>query len=146
MRPDDPYYFDLRGQILMENRRAGAATVAYQKAADLAPRNALIQGGLGRALLADGRPKDALEALERSRARDFQNAFVLRDLGQAYAQLGQDGMAALATAERYALQGRIEDAGRHARRAMALLSEGSAPWRRAEDVVVTAKRLTKGKK
>ena len=145
LRPDDPYYLDLRGQILMENRRTDAAISAYRQAAELAPRNSLIQGSLGRALLADGQPRAALEPLERARSGDYRNAYVLRDLGQAYAHLGQDGMAALATAERFALQGEMTDAARHARRALALLPEGSAPWRRAEDVLVTAERMTKRK-
>ncbi len=145
-RPDDPYYYDLRGQILMENRRTKPAIDAYRRAAELDPGNALIQGGLGRALLADGQPQAALDPLERARMGDYRNAFVLRDLGQAYAHLGRHGMAALASAERYALMGQAFDALRHARRAMALLPEGSAAWRRAEDVLVSAERLTKGKK
>lgn len=146
IRPDDPYYYDLRGQILMENRRTGAAIAAYRMAAEMAPNNAMIQGGLGRALLADGQYQAALDPLERARAGDYRNAAVLRDLGQTYAHLGRTGMAALATAERYALWGEMEDAERHARRAMALLPEGSAAWRRAEDVLVTAERLNKRKK
>lgn len=146
LRPDDAYYYDLRGQILMENRRTRAAITAYEKAVKLAPREALILGGLGRALLADGQARAALVPLEASRDRDFRNAVVLRDLGQAYSETGQTGMAALATAERYALLNQMDDAARHARRAMALLPEGSTGWRRAEDVLVTAERLSKGKK
>ncbi|MEX0285677.1 MAG: tetratricopeptide repeat protein [Paracoccaceae bacterium] len=130
----------------MENRRTKPAIAAYQQASDLAPHNAMIQGGLGRALLADGQYTAAVEALQRSRDRDSKNAYVLRDLGQAYAHLGQNGMAALATAERFALWGEMENALLHARRAMVLLPEGSVPWRRAEDVLVTAERLTKRKK
>jgi predicted Zn-dependent protease len=44
-------------------------------------------------------------------------------------------MAELATAERYALTGRIEDAMRHARRAVATIPEGSPGWLRAQDIL-----------
>jgi predicted Zn-dependent protease len=97
---------------------------------------AQILGGLGRAQLAAGQPKAALATLEAARTRDFGDARVLRDLGQAYAQTGQTGMASVAVAERYALLGRLDDAVIHAERAMGLLPRGSVGWRRAEDVFI----------
>ena len=102
--------------------------------------------GLGRALMAAGRHKEALEVLEKARARDFRNGRLLRDLGQAYAHNGQNGMASLSTAERYALAGRIRDAEVHARRASGLLPRGSSACRRAEDIVTAAERLTPKRK
>ncbi len=73
--------------------------------------------------------------LEKARARDGQDARVLRDLGQTYATLKQPGMASVVTAERYAFQGRLKDAGIHAKRAVGLLPRGSAGWQRAQDVL-----------
>ncbi len=143
LRPDDPFYFDLKGQILMENRRWSAATAAYEQAVALAPRDALILGGLGRAQLAAGRLKDALDSLEKSRARDFRDARVLRDLALAYARQGEPGMAALATAERYALAGQLDDAGILARRALRHLPRGSPPWQRAQDVLSASEKHRK---
>ena len=143
LRPDDPFYYDLKGQILMENRRWAAATQAYETAVELAPRNALILGGLGRAQLAAGQLQAGLDSLEKARARDFRDARVLRDLALAYARDGQDGMAALVTAERYALAGRLEDAGIHARRAVRRLARGSPPWQRAQDVLSASERHRK---
>lgn len=142
MRPNDPFIHELRGQILLESRNFNAATQAYGRAVDLAPNNPLILGGYGRALLAvntKASNKRALGALERARARDFRDAGILRDLGLAYARAGQNGMASLATAERYALQGRLSDAALHAKRAAGLLPRGSAPWQRAQDVLRAAK-------
>ena len=141
LRPDDPYYYELKGQILLESRRFNEAVIAYQKAVDLDPRNALSMAGLGRALLVSGRSKEALEVLEKARARDFRNGRLLRDLGQAYAENGQNGMASLSTAERYAFAGRLRDASVHAKRASGLLPRGSSAWRRAEDIVTAAERL-----
>ncbi|MFY0660156.1 MAG: M48 family metalloprotease [Shimia sp.] len=139
-RPDDPYYYELKAQILLESRQFQNAVIAYRKAADLAPSNALILGGLGRALLTVNRPKEALQYLEAARARDFRDARVLRDLGSAYAQTNQHGMASLLAAERYALANRLDDAEIHARRAMARLPQGSSAFRRADDIARAAKR------
>jgi len=146
IRPDDAYYYDLKGQIEMENRKWASAVSAYETAKGLAPREALIWGGYGRALMAAGQTKAGLEALEKARSRDFRDARLLRDLSLAYAKTGQNGMAALVTAERFALQGEFQDAGRHARRASALLPTGSPPWQRAEDVLIASQRIEKGKR
>lgn len=142
-RPQDPFLHDLRGEVLMDARQFGAAVNAYGRAVQLAPRDGLIQAGYGRALLAAGRVKEARGALERARAIDFRDGSMLRDLSVAYARSGQKGMASLVTAERYALSGRLQDAGIHAKRAVGLLPEGSGPWRRASDVLIAAERAAK---
>ena len=140
LRPRDPYYYDLKGQILLESRQAAAAVKVYSQARSLAPRNAQILAGLGRAQLAAGQTSAALQTLEEARGRDWRDARVLRDLSVAYAQGGNAGMASEATAQRYALGGRLKDAGIHAKRATDLLPRGSAPWRRAQDVLDAAER------
>jgi len=138
-RPDDPYLHELRGQILMESRQIKAAVAAYARATNLAPRNALILGSYGRALLADGQVQKAVQFLESARSRDGRDARVLRDLAQAQARLGNNGMASVLTAERYAMAGRLKDARIHAERASGLLPRGSAAWQRAQDVLHAAK-------
>ena len=135
----DPFYLELKGQILLENRKFAEAARTYQQAAGQAPKNALVLGGYGRAVLAAGNPKAAISILETARARDVGDLRVLRDLAVAYAKTGKNGMASLVTAERYALQGRLKDAKLHATRAEALLPRGSGPWRRAQDVLIAAK-------
>lgn len=143
LRPKDPFIRELKGQILLESRQFKAAVDAYAQAVRLAPRNALILGGHGRALLAAGRPRAALPVLVNARGRDFRDARVLRDLGAAYARTGNPGMASVVTAERYALQGRLKDAGIHAKRAEGLLPRGSRAWRRAQDILIAAKAADK---
>ncbi len=143
LRPKDPYYYELKGQILLESRNFQAALPAYKGCVDRAPNNAQCLGSYGRALLAAGQPKSALNSLEKARSRDFRDGRVLRDLASAYAQTGNPGMAAVASAERYALQGRMKDAGIQAKRALGLLPEGSRGWRRADDIQLAAKRAEK---
>lgn len=141
-RPGDPYYDELRGQILMESRNWGAAANAYAAAAQRAPRNSLILAGYGRALVALGgqqRYQQAVVYLERATASDWRNDLALRDLGTAYAKLGNRGMAALVTAEGHALRGRTKEARILAQRAADMLPGGSAGWRRAQDVLNAVK-------
>ena len=138
-RPRDPFVHELRGQILLEARDVRGAIAAYGRAAELAPGNALILAGYGRALLAAERP-EALDVLRRARDRDPGDPRLLRDLAHAYAKAGRTGEASLATAERYALLGRLDDAAINAQRAAGLLPRGSPGWLRAEDIIRVAAR------
>lgn len=143
LRPKDPFYYDLKGQILLEGRRPADSARVYAQARALAPRNAQILGGLGRAQLASGQFKSALSTLEEARGRDWADPRILRDLSVAYARANNNGMASEATAQRYALEGRMEDAGIHAKRAVDLLPRGSAPWNRAQDVLDASERAAR---
>jgi predicted Zn-dependent protease len=141
-RPDDPYYWALRGQFLFEGARPAEAVTAYRRALRLAPDEPLIAGNLGRALLAVGGPeneREALRVLEAAVRDDGGDAAILRDLSVAHSKAGNQGLAALAAAERLALLGQFEDAGRLASRAMGLLPTGSPGWQRADDLLALAR-------
>ena len=139
LRPKDPFLMDLRAELLMRARQFQASAQTYAKAASLAPSSPLILAGQGRALLASGNPKSAQRALEKARSRDFKNVRLHQDLAVAYANLGNNGMASLVTAERYALQGKLKDAKLHATRAQGLLQRGTPAWQRAQDVLSAAR-------
>lgn len=141
IRSSDPFLLELKGQILLESRQFSQAVAVYSQAANRASSAPLILGGLGRAQLAAGNPGAALKSLERARARDFRDPRILRDLAVAYAKTGQNGMASVVTAERYALLGRMKDAKLHATRAEKLLPRGSGPWRRAQDVLSATRNV-----
>ncbi|MCI4662984.1 MAG: M48 family metalloprotease [Neomegalonema sp.] len=137
MRPSDPYYWELKGQFLLESGRGEAAIAPYRKAVALAPGDALIAGGLGQALLSadtQGHNREALQVLERAALDDPYHAGVKRSLALAYQRSGDDGMAAVVSAERMALQGQPRDALIQAQRAKALLPVGSPGHLRAEDI------------
>ncbi|KEJ87952.1 M48 family metalloprotease [Sulfitobacter donghicola] len=144
-RPYDAFLRDQKGQIQLETRNFAAAANTYASAVKYAPNDPLVLSGYGRALLAAGQVKKSLGVLEKSRRQDYRDGSMLRDLATAYAKTGQQGMAALITAERFALGGRLKDAGIHARRASGLLSQGSGPWQRAQDVLIASQRAAKRK-
>ena len=142
-RPNDPYYAELKGQFFLESGRAKDAVTYYRRALSLAPKEPQIQAGLARALLAletGAGNREAVGLLEKSRQRDLADPRTLQFLALAYARTGKTGQASLATAERFALSGRIKDAAVHARRAMGTLPEGTPSWRRANDIVILARR------
>lgn len=146
LRPTDPFLHDQRGQILLETRNFAAAEAAYARAVKIAPNDALLLSGYGKSLLVNNKIKSATQALERARRIDFRDGSMLRDLSVAYAKSGNRGMASVVTAERYAISGRLDDAGIHAKRAVALLPEGSGPWQRAQDVLIASERAAKRRK
>lgn len=138
MRPNDAYYVELKGQILLESRQADAALPYYRKAVQLAPNEPLLKAGLGRALLQKNSPKrnaEALRVLKDARSDDLADAAALRDLATAYDRAGDQGMATLATAERYALVGDVPSAVSLAGRASKILPNGSPGWLRAQDIL-----------
>lgn len=141
MKPKDPYYHELKGQFLLESGRGPEAVAPLREAARLAPNEALIRAQLGRALLTVGdkaSDAEAVRALETGvAASGGGDPSVLRDLAFAYARSGDEGRAALATAERLALVGAIHDARIQAARAKSLLPKGSPEWLRADDIVAS---------
>ena len=145
-RPDDAWLHDLEAQFRLEAGDAAGAAALWRQAVALAPREPLMLGGLGRALLNTGDERlteEARDALARSAELDRANGPVLRDLALAEARLGNEGAAALATAERFLLEGKPGDAARNAARAAALLPEGSPGWRKAEDMLRITRRAKK---
>ncbi|MGH6917874.1 MAG: M48 family metalloprotease, partial [Geminicoccaceae bacterium] len=52
--PDDPYFHELKGQMLFENGRVEAAIGPYREAVRLAPGEPLLEIGLARALVETG--------------------------------------------------------------------------------------------
>ncbi|MEM1342215.1 MAG: M48 family metalloprotease [Pseudomonadota bacterium] len=141
LRPSDPFYTELRAQILFESRDFAAAAQAYGQAVALAPREPQILAGHGRALLAldtSSSNSSALSVLQEAYARDPLDPRMLRDLALAYARGGQNGQASAVTAERYALLRQFDTAAVHARRAIGLLPQGSPGYRRSQDILAAA--------
>ena len=142
-RPKDPFYNELKAQFYLEAGNLSAAIPFYRKAVSLRPRDSLLQSELARALLALDKPaqtKEALGILEKASRSDAINPRILQNLALAYARLDRPGQASLATAERFALMGRIKDAKLHAERSLRALPKGSPAWKRAQDIVSVAQK------
>lgn len=141
-RPRDPYFLELKGQILLESGRPDEALGSLRAAAAQAPDQPLIAALLGHALIATEDAENFAEAksvLRQAVARDNDNPFAWYQLGMVYESEGDRGRAALATAERYNLQGRAMLALPNAELAMAAIPTGTPDWLRAQDIAMVSR-------
>ncbi|MCP4327419.1 MAG: M48 family metalloprotease [Alphaproteobacteria bacterium] len=142
--PNNPYFHELKGQMLFENGRGGEAVGPYKEAVALLPHSPLLRTQLAQVLLESGDPKQNLEALSnlKEAARyDHSNGLTYHLLSIAYGREGNIGMAALSIAEKALLEGDRDTAISQAQRAMHLLDNGSLNWLRAERVMNDAEDL-----
>lgn len=141
-QPDDPYFLELYGQILLESGKPEQAIEPLRRAVFLTNNQPLIAGILGHALIASEKPEyhdEAAKVLKAAVHKDNDNPFVWYQLGIIYANEGDTGRAALASAERYTLTGSAPLALRQAEIAMAKLPQGSPDWIRAQDIQLLAR-------
>jgi predicted Zn-dependent protease len=137
-RPNDPYFEELKGQMLFENGRIEESIAPYRRAVALAPKEALLAVGLGQSLVGnetDNRHLDeAVAVLEKAMAMDEDNALGWQLLASAYGRQGRIGEASLASAERFLMTGALRDARLQAMRAQRELPAGSPGALRAQDL------------
>lgn len=141
--PADPYFHELKGQILFENGKLKEALPAYQKAVDLRPKQPLLRVGLAHVQLELNRPdliSRALGNLEQAIRYDSSMPLSWRLAATAYGRSGKLGLSALALAEQNLLLGRFLDAEGQAKKATRLLKENAPGWLRAQDIAATAER------
>jgi len=146
--PRDPYFLELKGQILLESGKPREALPHLRDAVQLTAFNPLITSMFGHALIATEDPKNYPEAeqvLRSAIAKDNQNPFAWYQLGVVYDRKGDRARAALATAERYNLEGDARRAFANARLAMAGIPRGSADWVRAQDIYMVSEPELKKK-
>ncbi|HEY0628141.1 MAG TPA: M48 family metalloprotease [Sphingomicrobium sp.] len=148
--PDDPFFLELKGQILLEGGKPKEALAPLRKAVARAPNMPMIAVMLGHALIASEDAKNFAEAkqvLKNAVNRDNDNPFAWYQLGVVYDREGDQPRAALATAERSNLEGNDKLALTSARMAMAGLPQGTADYLRAQDIaMVSENALKKDKK
>jgi len=142
--PDDPYFRELQGQILLESGKPQEALGPLRIAVRQSRGAPLISSLLGHALVAtedSANLQEARDVLKVSVARDRDNPFAWYTLGMAYARLGDEPRAQLATAERYALIGNPRLAMASAEAAMARIPRGTPDYIRAEDIALSARAM-----
>ena len=142
--PQNPYFHELKGQVLFENGRIAEAVPPYREAMRFRPASALIRIGLARALLEGSAAKDAEEAvalLEEATRIEPDNPGAWRFLGIAYGKLGRDGKASMALAEQSILVGDKDDARLYVRRAQQAVAASDPDWIRLQDQLRTVEEM-----
>lgn len=119
-RPNDPFFYDTKGQILFENGKLDEAEKAYARANTLLPGNALMLTDHARVLIARDQGKDlqrAVALLEQSKEIDDSYSNTWRQLAIAYGKEGKLGLSYMALAEESALGGDYKTVLQHVARA-----------------------------
>lgn len=145
--PRDPYFHELRGQMLFENGRIVDSIPSYIQAVDLLPDNGLLRVELAHAMLETGNPSltaHAIDHLEQARRFDSRMPLALRLLAVGYGRQEDFGMSARYSAEFALRTGEIDDAIGQAEKAIRLLPAGSIGRRQAEDIKQEAENMWKG--
>lgn len=142
--PDDPYFLEMKGQVLLESGRAAEAIPPLRKATLETRSEPLIATLLGHALIATEEPANFEEAEKVLRAavgRDRYNPFAWYQLGVVYAARGDMPRARLATAEQQVMSRQYDLALRSAQEAEVGLPTGTPDWLRAQDIAMEARAL-----
>jgi predicted Zn-dependent protease len=141
--PDNPYFQELKGQVLFENGRIAEALPPYREAVRLAPESGLLRMSLGQVEVETNDPmqnKRAIANLTEASRSERDNPSVWRLLAIAYGRDDNMGMAALSMSEQAMLQGDWKMARQQATRATQILPAGTPARIRAEDLREAAKR------
>ena len=136
--PDDPYFNELKGQMLFENGRVADAVAPYEKAVRLLPESGLLKGDLARVQIETQDPallEPAIAHLNTALREDRAQPFYWRQLAIAHGRRGDMAESSLALAEEAMLLNRKEEARFHAGRAETLLPRGSPGWLKAQDIL-----------
>jgi predicted Zn-dependent protease len=143
VQPANPYFYELRGQALLEGGKPAEAIVPLRKAVQLSNNAPLIEMLLGQALVASDNKAYADEAIAILRAavgRETEAPMGYTQLAMAYGRKGDYAQADLASAQAAFLRGDNKTARDLASRAKTRFAVGTPGWVKADDIV-TARPL-----
>jgi len=142
--PNDPYYRELKGQMLFENGRVRDALRPYEDAVKLAPSAALLRMSLSQVYIESGDPalnKRAIAYLNDASRVEGRESQIWHFLAVAYGRDNQIGMAALSLAEEALANGKKKDAMQQSNRAKQMLTKNTPSYFRADDIHREAEHL-----
>jgi predicted Zn-dependent protease len=139
--PWHPYIFDTIGQLEAMNGNAEKSFLAYQKAHQAVPFNALIRLSLGNAYLERAKTEKKTEFYQKAEEhlafvtqKEPYNTLAWRSLSIAQAGLGKKGLAELSLAEMALLSNDLRQADIHIQRAALTLKAGDEGWIKLQDL------------
>jgi len=147
LKPDDPYFYELKGQILFENGKSVESVEPHRKSVELAPDKALLKVNLARSLIATKKTEYQDEAeglLIDATTLEKDNAFAWRELAELYGAQNRIGEADFATAEEAYNLGDMARAHNFANRALTKLKPDTPYGQRAKDIVLMSDPRMRG--
>jgi predicted Zn-dependent protease len=136
-QPQDPYFYELKGQALLEAGKPAEAIAPLRHAVQLAPNPALIQIMLAQALVATrdrAHVDEAIPMLQAAVLREPDTPDAYGQLAMAYGQKNDLARADLASAQAAFMRGDLKTAREIASRAKARFPVGSPGWVKADDL------------
>lgn len=138
VQPNNPYFYEVRGQALLEGGKPAEAIPALRKAVALSNNSPLIEMLLGQALVGSDNKAytdDAVRILRAAVAREPEAALGYMQLAMAYGRKGDYAEADLASAQAAYLRGDNKTARELATRAKTRFAVGTPGWVKADDIV-----------
>ena len=142
--PDNPFFHELKGQMLFDNGRVAEAVPYYKKSVALLPNSSLLRTAYARTLLESRQPEqidEAIQHLQEANRLEERQPEIWRLLAAAWGRKGEitkdsqyEPMAAYALAEEAVTRGANKEAKQLAERALKGLPKGSPYWIRAQDI------------
>jgi predicted Zn-dependent protease len=136
-QPNNPYFYELKGQALLEGGHPAEAIAPLRRAVAMAPNPTLIQVMLGQALVATNDPRladEAIASLKVAVTRDADIPEGYLQLAMAYGRKGELADADLASAQAAFSRGDVKTARQLAARAKTRFAVGTPGWVRADDI------------
>ena len=147
--PTNPWYYELKGQILYESGKINLSIEPYEKAVKFSASHPLLNIALASAYLALNDKEYDIKAqnlLNNVIKKDKKNSYAWFQLAIAEARLGNIGKADLYSAERYFVLGDVNLASFHAKRSKNNLKDNGPLLMRAEDIILDSENKQKWKK
>lgn len=151
--PQNPYFIELKAQMLFENGQIAEAVKLYKSSVDLSPDSSLLRIAYAHAILES---KDlaqtdlAINQLIEANRLEERNPETWRFLAAAWSRKGEtskdiqyQGLVSYALAEESLAQGNEKEALRFADRALKTLPKGSPYWLRTQDIKLSADENSK---
>jgi len=137
--PENPYFHELKAQILYESGKGVEAIPPSKRALELKPDSPLLEIALAQTTLETRDPGDFKKAenlLKSALENEPTNSYAWYLLADVYQRQGETALAKYATAERFYAVGNIQSARDFAQRAQEELPRTLPQWRRASDIIV----------
>jgi predicted Zn-dependent protease len=136
-QPNNPYFYELKGQALVESGHAPEAIPLLRRAISMARDPTLMRVMLGQALVETNDPRlldEAIATLRHAVATDPDIADAYEQLAMAYGRKNNLADADLASAQAALARGQLPTARQLASRAKGRFPIGSPGWVKADDI------------
>lgn len=138
--PDNPFFHELKGQMLYDFGQISTSIQEYEKAVSLLPTSGLIRTSLAQSLIESSskdetKLQEAIDHLKRAEKDEPRLTRIKRLLATAYGRLGKESEARVYLAEEALMQGRKSDAVEMAKATLKQLPPNSPEAIRAKDII-----------